>query len=572
MRKATAMLVLPWLALLLTASAGVTAMPDTLFYNGIILTVDDEDRVAQAVALKDGRILAAGDNASLLALAVPSTQRIDLAGRVMIPGFVDAHSHFLAAGIVARHLVDLNSPPIGTLRDIDELVARLAERAAQIPPGQTVIGWGYDDSQIAEQRHPTRSDLDRASDKHPIVIHHITGHMSVGNSLALASAGITPASDDPPGGRIRRDPASGEPDGLLEEAARFLLLPNPFGNLDAAGYRAAFTTAATMYLAQGVTTAQDAYADRDAIALLAGFAQDPVRQPRLIVLPELKTGLALARGDYALPPSDPSWLRIGAVKLMADGSIQGYTGHLREPYHVPPVDDPDYRGYALVPPESLTATVTLLHAAGLQLAIHGNGDAAIDAILDALEHAQAKQPRDDARPIVIHAQMAQEQQLDRMARLGAIPSFFALHTWYWGDRHSERFLGPKRAARISPAQSAVARDIPFTLHTDTPVVPLEPMRLWSAAVNRTTTSGRVLGADQRISVLQALRALTINAARQHFLDQERGSIEPGKHADLVILSGDPRAVPSRIAELVVSETLLGGQTVYRRSEPAAHRP
>jgi hypothetical protein len=251
------------------------------------------------------------------------------------------------------------------------------------------------------------------------------------------------------------------------------------------------------------------------------------------------------------------------VKIIADGSIQGYTGYLSEPYHVPPGDDPAYRGYPRVPREELFERVDRYHAAGLQLAIHGNGDASIEDILDAIEAAQSRTPRDDTRHIVVHAQMTRPDQLDRMRSLGVVPSFFSLHTFYWGDRHRSVFMGPERAARMSPAASARERGVPFTIHCDAPVVPMEPLRLVWAAVNRETRSGYVVGPGERISVMEALRAVTSTAAWQHFEEADKGSIEPGKLADFVVLSGSPLAQPETIDELRVLETWLGGERVYR---------
>jgi hypothetical protein len=238
---------------------------------------------------------------------------------------------------------------------------------------------------------------------------------------------------------------------------------------------------------------------------------------------------------------------------------------------VPPGDDPAYRGYPRISREELIEKVVRRHAAGWQVAVHGNGDAAIDDILDAFEHAQRQHPRADARHVVIHAQMAREDQLDRMKALGVIPSFFSLHTYYWGDRHREVFMGPERAARMSPARSALDRGLRFTLHCDSPVVPMEPLRLVWAAVNRRSTSGASIGDAQRIPPLAALRAVTIDAAWQHFEEHEKGSLEPGKLADLVILSESPLEHPDRIDRIRVLETILGGRVVYREPRGARSR-
>jgi predicted amidohydrolase YtcJ len=274
-------------------------------------------------------------------------------------------------------------------------------------------------------------------------------------------------------------------------------------------------------------------------------------------------------GRASFDSYDPERVRLGAVKLVADGSIQGYTAYLSEPYHVPPGDEAGYRGYPRISREALIESVARYHRAGMQVAVHGNGDASIDDILDAIEEARRRHPREHARPVLVHAQMARPDQLDRMAALDVIPSFFSLHTYYWGERHQRIFMGPERAARMSPAASARARGIRFTIHCDAPVVPIEPLRLVWAAVNRRTYGGAQVGEAERIPVIAALRAVTIDAAWQHFEEESKGSLEPGKLADLVVLSESPLAVPAeRIDELAVLETIVGGRTEWRAAASA----
>jgi len=326
------------------------------------------------------------------------------------------------------------------------------------------------------------------------------------------------------------------------------------------------TNAVDEYTAAGVTTAQSGLTTES----LAGFFNLVSRiglvPIRLMVWLDDAAADARIAEDVGVPEHGDAdaMMRIGAVKLIADGSIQGYTGYLSEPYHVPPGDDPDYRGYPRIPRDELFKQVERFHAAGFQLAVHGNGDASIEDILDAFEAAQNKYARDDTRHIVIHSQMARTDQLDRMAQLGVIPSFFSLHTFYWGDRHRALFMGPERAARMSPAKSALDRGIPFTIHADSPVVPMEPLRLVWSAVNRKTRTDYVVGPEERISVMDALRAVTINAAHQFFEENDKGSLEPGKLADLVILSSNPVDDPGHIDEIEVLKTIVGGRTVYER--------
>ena len=530
-----------------------------LYVGGPILTMDAQDHVVEALAIEGDRIVAVSSASELRPWAEQHGARVvDLAGRALLPGFVDAHGHFPGAGLDAI-AADLNAPPIGKVKTIPALQAVLRGRVEATCDGDWVLGVGYDDTLLDERRHPTREDLDAVSTRCAIIALHVSGHLAVANSAGLAKLGIGDDTPDPEGGRIRRR-ADGRPNGVLEETAAeraAFALAHP-GLLD--GIRIV-RRADALYLAAGVTTAQVGLATPDQLSNLSRLARLRLLPLRLVMWPSEDAAEAILDGTLNAESDDP-WLRIGAVKLVADGSLQGYTGYLSQPYFVPPGDDPSYRGYPRIAHDDLVRTVERFHRAGMQVAIHGNGDAAIDDILDALEAAQRAAPRADARPVIVHAQTAREDQLDRMAALGTIPSFFVLHTWYWGDRHYERFLGPERADRISPAGSAARRGIPFTLHADTPVVPMEPLRIVWAAVNRRTTGGAVLGEEQRVDVLRALRGVTIDAARQHFQEGDRGSLEVGKLADLVILDASPLADPAAIDQRRVVETIVGGRTVY----------
>ena len=532
-----------------------------VYRGGSILTMDAGSRVVSALAVVGDRIAAVGDEDEVRRFVDAGARVVDLQGRALLPGFIDAHGHFPGAGIYAV-MADLNSPPIGDVEDIEGLLARLAAKASRTRPGAWVVGMGYDDTLLAEGRHPTRVDLDRASREHPVAIWHVSGHLAVANGLALERLGIDRSTPDPEGGRIRRDPETGEPDGVLEEEAADglqaqLLQPSLLDSLRVV------RRASALYLAAGVTTAQNGYASVAHMRGLAWLSRLGLLPLRVVLWPGEVAAEALLDGSFVFVSPDPRWLRRGAVKLIADGSIQGYTGYLSRPYHVPPGDDPGYRGYPRIPRDALIRQVGRYHAQGLQVAVHGNGDASIDDILDAFEAAQRAHPREDARPVLIHAQMARDDQLDRMRALGVIPSFFSLHTYYWGDRHRDIFMGPERAARMSPARGASERGLRFTIHTDAPVVPMEPLRLVWAAVNRRSTSGATIGADQRIGVMQALRAVTIDAAYQHFEETDKGSLEPGKLADLVVLDRSPLADPAHIDRIRVLETVVGGRSVYR---------
>jgi predicted amidohydrolase YtcJ len=533
-----------------------------VFINGSVLTMDASNPVAEALSVRGERIQNVGTTEEIMAQVDDETEVMDLQGRTLMPGFIDAHSHFPGSGL-AVIAADLNSPPIGDKRTIADVLAALREQAAKTEPGKWVSGFGYDDTALAEKRHPTREELDSVSTEHPVVAMHISGHMLVANSAALASVGISAETPDPEGGVIGRLPGSREPNGLLEENARLDVMRQmqDMGLVDT--YRL-IKAAATDYAAKGVTTAQSGGVTSQLALGLSWFSRLGVIPQRLIAFPfATEWGESLFNGEYDPADYNSDKLVMGAVKLVADGSIQGYTGYLSEPYYTPFNGDADYRGYPAIPREKLFAEVEALHKAGYQLAIHGNGDASIEDILDAFEAAQKVHPVDDPRMILIHAQMARKDQIARMKALGVTPSFFTAHTWYWGDRHRDIFLGPERAAQISPSQWALDAGLHFSSHLDTPVTPMLPLQAVWSQVYRTTTSGDVLGPEQRISVMDALRAVTIDAAWQVHQEDNRGSLNPGKYADLIVLSGSLLDDPLAMRNLKVERTVIGGATVYQ---------
>lgn len=534
-----------------------------VFINGTVLTMDSENRIAEAVSTRGATIEAVGSTEKIMALVGDDTVTVDLRGRTLLPGFIDAHGHFPGSGMFVVS-ADLNSPPIGTITDMAGVLEAVREEAARRAPGEWVTGWGYDDTLLAEKRHPTRAELDAVSTEHPISIMHISGHMLVANSMALAKVGITADTPDPEGGVIGRREGSREPNGLLEENARMdvVLATQDMGVMD--GYRL-FKAAANEYSARGVTTAQSGGTTPGLATALSWTSRLGMVLQRLVVFPfEGEFGEALLNGEYDPADYNTDRLMMGPVKIVGDGSIQGYTGYLSYPYHVPYHGDEDYRGYPTVSREDLFDKVARLHKAGYQLAIHGNGDQSIEDILDAFEAAQAEHPVADPRLVLIHAQMAREDQVARMQELGVTPSFFTAHTYYWGDRHRDIFMGPERAANISPHGWAQQYGVRDTSHLDTPVVPMEPLQAVWSQVHRQTYGGDVLGPDQRIDVMSALRSVTIDAAWQVFREDDIGSIEPGKLADLVVLSGNPLDDTMKMRDLKVDRTVIGGATVFRR--------
>jgi len=538
--------------------------PHQVFINGDVLTMDEQNRVVQAMSTRDDRIEAVGSTDEIMALVTDQTVVVDLRGRTLMPGFIDAHGHFPASGL-STISADLSSPPVGDKNNIEDVLQALKVQAGKMSPGEWVQGFGYDDTLLEEMRHLNRDDLDQVSVELPVVTMHVSGHMVVVNSKALELLGIDASTPDPVGGAISRRPGSMEPDGLLEETARMgavTMMQADTGLMDTFKLMKA---SVVDYARVGVTTAQSGGASKELAQGLSLFSAIGVVPQRLVVFAfEEEFGESLLNGEYDRADYEGDRLVMEAVKMVADGSIQGYTGYLSQPYHMPYKGDESYRAYPTIPRQELFERVEALHRAGHHLAIHANGDAAIEDVLDAFEAAQAAHPVSDPRLILIHSQMAREDQVARMKDLGVTPSFFSAHTYYWGDRHRDIFMGPERAEVMSPTQWALDYDVRFSSHLDTPVVPMEPLQAVWSMVNRETFGGNVLGPEQRISVMDALRAVTIDAAWQVFAEDDLGSLEPGKYADYIILSANPLDDPIGLREIEVELTAVGGGTIYRK--------
>jgi len=539
--------------------------PDVqVWHNGNVLTLEPQGSVATAIAIEGDQIVAVGNNEDVAHWMSDADTVLDLEGRTVVPGFIEGHGHFPGAGLGAV-AADLNSPPIGAVKNIEEAIEALREVDAVRPGTGWLLGFGYDDTMLAEKRHLTKDDLDEVSDTRPVVAMHISAHMVAANSLALERFGIDTDTPDPPGGEIERD-EDGEPTGLLlETAGRPMMLAAlrfpPLQQIEVV------RAAVDAYAREGFTTVQNGLANEEQLKGMSLGSKVGLIPLRVVAWPAEELGLDAIESDRDLGAYATDRMHIGAVKLVGDGSIQGYTGYLSEPYYVLGEHPEGYRGYPNIDEATMREHVKQLHCAGFQVAVHGNGDAAIDQFLDSWEAALEACPAEDRRPILVHAQMSRPDQLERMKRLGVAPTFFSAHVYYWGDRHRDIFLGPERAARISPAASAAALGLRFTTHLDTPVVPIDSrLQLWTP-VARETSSDQPLGPEERISAEQSLRAMTIEAAWQMRLDDQLGSIEPGKKADLVILSDDPLDLSTDLLAIDVERTVVGGVTVFEASLP-----
>lgn len=556
-------------ALALMAPAAFAAdEADAIYSGGPILTMDDANPRVEAVAVKGGRILAAGAAADVMKLKGDATELVDLGGRAMLPGFVDPHGHVMMGGLQAAS-ANMLPPPDGPNSDIAQIQQTLKDWAAAnaevVDKAKIILGFGYDDSQLKELRPPTKEELDAVSSELPVVIVHQSGHIAVLNSKALELAGYSAATPNPEGGAIRRMAGSEEPNGVVEEVAWFSAIPKLLGNVGPTGMKVLAKAGADLWASYGYTTAQEGRAVPGvanvlkAVAEEGGFKIDIVSYVDVLV----DRGYIKANqsSDYA------GHYRLGGAKLTIDGSPQGFTAWRDRPYYDPVGDyPPGYAGYAAATPEQVLDAVDWAYANNLQIITHSNGEAASDLLITAIGQAQKKHGRLPTRPVLIHGQFQREDQVDSFVALGVFPSLFPMHTFYWGDWHRDHTVGPANGDNISPTGWYLTRGSMFSTHTDAPVAFPDTMRVLSATVTRRTRSGDILGPTQRVPVEVALKAMTIWPAYQHFEETHKGSIEVGKLADFVILTEDPTAVdPLLLDQIKVAETIKEGQSVYKAS-------
>jgi len=556
--------------MLLLFSLGAQAQPfaDTIYTGGPILTMDDLQPRPEAVAVKDGKILKVGPLASLSGHRGEATRVFDLQGRALLPGFVDSHGHVVMGGLQALS-ANLLAPPDGEVTDIAALQQTLKTWAdtnsKAVEASNLILGFGYDESQLAEKRPPNRDELDAVSAELPVIIVHQSGHFGVANSKALGLAGITAQSENPPGGVIRRR-ADGEPDGVLEENAFFIALGGLLGNLGEDGFKAFARAGAELWARFGYTTAQEGRSMPGTVAIMksvaaeGGFAIDVVTYPDVLVDRDFIAANVSQKYENRL--------RVGGAKLTIDGSPQGFTALRDRPYYDPVGHyPPGYAGYPAATMEQVVDAVDWAFEHNIQILTHANGEGASDMLIAALDAATDRHGTADRRSVLIHGQFLRLDQVDALKRLGVFPSLFPMHTFYWGDWHREHTVGPALADNISPTGWLRARGMIFGTHHDAPVAFPDSMRVLDATVTRRSRSGDILGPDQRVDVMTALKAMTLWPAWQHFEEEEKGSIEVGKLADFVILSADPTAVdPETLDRLRVMFTIKEDQVIYESRE------
>lgn len=527
-------------------------MQQTLYYNGNIITMAG-DRTCEAILVENGVITALGSNEEMLSIKEPDAEMVNLNYRTMLPAFIDPHSHFSSVAS------SMDKVPLSDCNSMEEIVEKL--RAFKTKHGLDdqafLVGFGYDHNNLPNLEHPTADILDRASETNPILIAHASGHMGVANHAMLKKIGLDDNSPDPQGGLLGRN-ADGKLNGYLEENAFITVATNmPAPSAETMAHQ--FQLAQEYYASYGIATVQDGMVNPQLEQSLKALGKSGTCALDIIGYMNVATGLDCLPEH---PKEYEGRYRAGGMKMFLDGSPQGRTAWMSEPYLG---EDPDYCGYPIFTDEQVEGFIRIAISHNLQLLTHCNGDAAAEQLIRCYGKVKAELGSTaDLRPVMIHAQTVRKDQLDRMADLGMMPSFFVVHTYYWGDVHMRNF-GPKRAKAISPARWAIEDGLKYTFHQDSPVVPPDMLLTLWAAVNRQSKGGNDIGREEQgVSVMDALRGITINAAYQYFEEDRKGSLEVGKLADLVILDKDPRAVePMELRDLVVLETIKEGRTIYK---------
>lgn len=541
-----------------------------LFHNGDILSMESESpEYLEAVVEQDGKIVFVGNKKEAQKLFA-NAKMIDLNGKTMLPGFIDPHSHF---GMVSNSMgqVDLNPEPVGTVTNIPDIVKRIKAYKTNnnIADGEWVFGWGYDDGQLEEKRHPTKSEIDEVLPDNPVYLAHTSGHMGVANSMALKKMNVTAKTPNPNGGNIARIKGSQEPNGLVQETAMYPFVGNMLQIL-AQQQAQHFDTTQNYYASNGITTAQDGMTDRSAILFFQSQADAGKFKIDLIALggyAELETNLNDSLFKWKTYKNN---FKVQGTKIIADGSPQGKTAFFTKPFLTPVSGcESDCRGLPSLTQKTLNDLFEVGYKNDNQLFIHSNGDASIDMIIAAHEYACEKlnQALDkDRRTIVIHSQFVRPDQLETYVKYNIEPSFFTNHAYFWGDEHIEN-LGEDRAFFLSPIASAEKLGLKYTNHSDATVTPIDPLfTVWSA-VNRVSRTGKTIGLDQKATPYQALKAITTHAAYEFFEEKTKGSLGTGKLADFVILDKNPLKVDSKtIKHIKVMETIKEGKSIYKLEE------
>jgi predicted amidohydrolase YtcJ len=523
--------------------------PDVILHNGNFWTVNPRAPRAEAVAISAGRFGAVGSNEDVLHLAAGRSRKIDLGQKTVLPGFIDAHTHPAESGRLHLRQVDCD------LRSIAAIQTALRERAAKTPSGQWVLGFKYDDTKTSDGRRITLQDLDSAIPDHPVFVTHRGGHEAFVNSLALKLAKVDEKTPDPTGGQFEHDPA-GHLTGRINERAMEpfnKVIPSTYTHDD---FRQGVKIISKMMTRTGITSVGDALGTPEDLQAYQD-ARDSDDLPMRVYCfigwyaldRMISAGIHTGFGD--------EWVRVGGMKQIADGAISGRTARLSQPY----IGRPNDYGTFSATEEELYEYARKAHAAGWQLGTHANGDVAIERVLNVYERINCEMPRKDPRFRIEHCTLINDSIISRMRALNVIPTPFSTYVYYHGEKM--QYYGEERLKHMFALRSFLDAGLRPTQASDYPPGEFSPMMALQSEVTRTDMNGHVWGANQRVSVEEAIRIGTINGAYASYEENLKGSIEPGKLADLVVLGRDPfKEDPSSLVTIPVERTMTGGRWVY----------
>lgn len=526
---------------------------ETIYYNGNIITMENEDE-PEAVIVNDGVITFVGNLIEAKKNIGIGARSIDLRGQCLMPSFIDSHSHICMNGQMSL------CAWLGDCETYDDIISTLREHMGT---EGFIIGFGYDHNFLKENGQPDKRILDQVSVDIPIIILHVSAHLACVNSKMLKIAGITEETPDPQGGKIGRFEDGKHPSGYLEEAGMIFVQQYMAQwinrNISEISYGMQ-----SNYIKNGVTTVQDGATTENDFNVLKKLSEAGKLKIDVVVYPLMTAnGVELLHKNQSMCRKYKNNIKIGGYKMVLDGSPQGRTAWMSRPYLN---GEDNYSGYPWMKNEQVEKFVKIAVTEKHQILAHCNGDAASEQYLCAYEHIlKETNCTEDLRPVMIHCQTVRSDQLERMARLNMIASIFVGHVFYWGDVHMKN-LGLERGNRISPVRDALDHDVKVNFHQDTPVTQPNMMHSVWCAVNRISRKGKVIGPEQKASVYEALKAITIDAAYEYFEEDSKGSIKIGKRADLVILDQSPLNVdPFNIKDIKVMKTIKDGKVIYECS-------
>ena len=535
--------------------ANTNGKAELVLKNANLMTMDTSNPRAQAVAMTLGKFSGVGSNEDVEGLVGPDTKVIDVGGNTVLPGFIDGHIHVLSSGVKHVNMADCDVPTL------TQVQSSLKERADSTPAGMWVQGFKFDDTKTGrtasnEGRHLYKEDLDAITTNHPMMVAHRAGHVFYLNSAGLEAGGYNDESEDPPGGRLGRNPNTGKLNGIVYERAidhiRFGLIPVDTDEVRREGLR----TICRMLNRVGLTSVHDARVTAEEFQTYQDGKADDDLTLRIYALmwypqfPALRdAGIKTGLGD--------DMLRVGGIKMVADGAIATRTAYLSEPYEGSMCD----HGILAMEAAEIEQQVMDMHKAGFQVCIHANGDATIDMVLTAYERAQKAHPRSDTRHRIEHCTLVNPELLARMKAMGVIATPFCTYVYHHGEKM--RYYGEQRLEWMFAQRSFIDAGVVSTGATDYPPGPFEPLLGVQSCVTRTDSTGKEWGINQKISIEEALRLYTLNGAYASFEEKIKGSVEVGKLADLVVLGSDPTKIdPLGIKDIEIMRTIVGGKTVY----------